>query len=83
MDVLVTKINENLYVFTTKDSHFSELESEFFIDDFSNKVKLWIMDKLNQESATYVISHNEKETSILVIVGEKCSCSTVIGFEEW
>jgi hypothetical protein len=76
MKVLITQIKENLYVFTTKDFHSSELETEFMIDCFTNKIKSWIKDKLNQESATYVISHNDEEASILAIVGEKCSIST-------
>jgi len=83
MKVLITQIKENLYVFTTKDFHSSELETEFMIDSFTNKIKSWIKDKLNQESATYVISHNDEEASILAIVGEKCSISTVCGLEEW
>ena len=56
MNVLVTRIKENLYVFSTKDFHSSELESEFLLDDFSNRVKAWIMDRLNQESVTYVMT---------------------------
>ena len=83
MKVLITKIKENLYVFTTKDFHSSELETEFMIDSFTNKVKSWIKENLNQESATYVFFHNDEEASILAIVGEKCSISTVCGFEDW
>ncbi len=83
MEVLITAIKDNLYVFKATGVHITDVESEFIHDDLVNKIKSWIRKKKNQDAATYCLTEENNSITMLAIVGESCSLSTFYGKEVW
>lgn len=83
MEVLIHKIKENFYFFEARNFDVSELEEEYVFDDFISKIKLWVKAKTGLECATYCISQTSGSINVMAIVGDTCSCSTILGKETW
>ena len=83
MEVLIRKINENLYFFEVKNLIVSELEEEYVFDDLITKIQLWVKAKTGLECATNCISETASSINIMAISGDTCNCSIVLDKDIW
>lgn len=83
MEVFITKIKENLYLFNAGNLDISEVEEEYVLDVFVSQIKTWIKAKTGLDCATYCISNTTSNIDVIAIVGDICSCSKILGKEIW